>query len=123
MNDQLTKHKYINLETFRKSGIGVRTPVWFIQDDSVIYVRTLADSAKVKRVRKNGQVQIAVCKVDGALLGEWLPAEAREVRDGDLDRKVDHLLDLKYGLTKKMFDLLTGLRGYKSTILEVKARQ
>ena len=24
--------KYLNLETFRKTGIGVRTPVWFAQD-------------------------------------------------------------------------------------------
>jgi len=28
---QFAKAKYLNLETFRKSGIGVRTPVWFAQ--------------------------------------------------------------------------------------------
>ena len=28
---QFAGAKYLNLETFRKTGIGVRTPVWFAQ--------------------------------------------------------------------------------------------
>ena len=31
MVDQFIKQKYLNIETFRKSGIGVKTPVWFAQ--------------------------------------------------------------------------------------------
>jgi len=59
------KQKYLNLETLRKSGVGVRTPVWFVQDGNVLFVRTIADSGKVKRIRNNPQVNIAPCKVDG----------------------------------------------------------
>lgn len=117
---QLAKQQYINLETFRKSGAGVKTPVWFVLDDDVIFVRTIANSGKVKRIRSNAQVKIAPCKVDGALLGEWLPAIAREVRDGDTERKVDRLLDQKYGLMKKMFALASALQGKKYTIIEIK---
>jgi PPOX class probable F420-dependent enzyme len=29
---QFAKAKYLNLETFRKTGAGVRTPVWFAQE-------------------------------------------------------------------------------------------
>ena len=29
---QFAKAKYLNLETFRKTGVGVRTPVWFAQE-------------------------------------------------------------------------------------------
>ena len=29
---QFAKAKYLNLETFRKTGIGVRTPIWFAQE-------------------------------------------------------------------------------------------
>ena len=123
MKAQLTKQTYINLETFRKSGVGVKTPVWFVQDGETIYIRTIADSGKVKRVRNNGQVHIAACKSDGTLLDEWYSAQAREVIDGELDRKVDHLLDVKYGLIKKMFGLVTSLRGGKNTILELKVSQ
>lgn len=118
--DGLNKQQYLNLETFRKSGLGVKTPVWFVQDGDTIYVRTQANAGKVKRIRNNGQVNIAPCKMDGALLGEWFPAQAREVKDSDTDRKVDRLLDQKYGLMKKLFALSAALRGNKYAVLEVK---
>jgi PPOX class probable F420-dependent enzyme len=120
--DQLTQQQYINLETFRKSGVGVNTPVWFVQDGDIIYVRTVANSGKVKRIRNNAQVNIAPCEADGALLGEWVPALARELKDGETDRKVNRLLDKKYGLVKKMFGLVSALQGRKDTILEIKQR-
>jgi hypothetical protein len=121
--DQLNRQPYLNIETFRKNGVGVKTPVWFVQEGDTIFVRTGADSGKVKRIRNNAQVQIAPCKQDGSLLGEWIPAVAREVKDEDTDRKVDRLLDKKYGLMKKMFALMSSWRGQKETILEVKARE
>ena len=75
--ETFSRQQYLNLETFRKSGVGVRTPVWFVQDGETIYVRTIANSGKVKRIRNKGLVNIAPCKVDGALLGDWQPASAR----------------------------------------------
>ena len=29
---QFANAKYFSLETFRKTGVGVRTPVWFAED-------------------------------------------------------------------------------------------
>jgi hypothetical protein len=29
---QFAGAKYLSLETFRRTGIGVRTPIWFAQD-------------------------------------------------------------------------------------------
>jgi PPOX class probable F420-dependent enzyme len=113
--------KYLNIETFRKSGVGVRTPVWFAQDGDILFVRTVANSGKVKRIRNKGQVNIAPCKVNGDLLGDWIPATACEVNDKDIERKADRLLDKKYGLMKKMFALLSALQGRKYTVLEIKA--
>jgi uncharacterized protein len=49
--DQFTGHKFINLETFRKSGVGVRTPVWFAERDGQFFVYTLLNFGKVKRIR------------------------------------------------------------------------
>jgi PPOX class probable F420-dependent enzyme len=121
MLESLARQKYLNIETFRKSGAGVCTPVWFVQDGEILFVRTVANSGKVKRIRNNGQVNIAPCKVDGVLVGEWIPATAREVNDKDIDRKADRLLDKKYGLMKKMFALLSALQGRKYTVLEIKA--
>jgi PPOX class probable F420-dependent enzyme len=94
-----------------------------VQDGDILYVRTVANSGKVKCIRNNGQVNIAPCKADGALLGDWFPATAREVNDADTDRKSDRLLDKKYGLMKKMFALASTLQGRKYTVLEIKERE
>lgn len=114
------RQQYLNLETFRKSGEGVKTPVWFVQDGETIFVRTVANSGKVKRVRNNGKVNIAPCKADGALLGAWVSALAREIKDEETNRKVNNLLNKKYGLLKKIFGLVSALQGHKDTILEIK---
>jgi PPOX class probable F420-dependent enzyme len=119
--DLLNRQQYLNIETFRKSGVGVKTPVWFVQEGDTIFVRTGADSGKVKRIRNNAQVKIVPCKADGTPLGGWMPATARQVKDEDTARKVDRLLDKKYGLMKKMFALMSSWRGRKDTILELKA--
>ena len=117
------KQKYLNLETFRKSGVGVKTPVWFVQEGEVLYVRTIADSYKVKRIRNNPQVKIAPCKMDGKLLGDWIQVEAYEVSGEEIDCKVDRLLDKKYGLMKKLFTIAGGRDGRNNTIIELKVRE
>ncbi len=117
------KQKYLNLETFRKSGVGVRTPVWFVQDGQELYIRTIADSGKVKRIRYNSQVNIAPCKMDGTLLSDWVQAEAREISNQEIDRMVDRLLSKKYGLMKTIFSWTGNRDGRKNTILELKVRE
>lgn len=121
--DQFNRQQYLNLETFRKNGTAVKTPVWFVQEGDTLFVRTVANSGKVKRIRNSGQVNIAACKVDGTLLGEWVPALARELKDEDAGQKVDHLLDKKYGLMKKLFALASTLQRRRYTVLEVKVAE
>jgi PPOX class probable F420-dependent enzyme len=121
--DELQKHQYINLETFRRNGVSMKTPVWFVQEGNTVFVRTDANSGKVKRIRNNSRVNIALCKMDGTLQGEWIAATAREVNDENTDRKVDHLLDQKYGLMKKLFSLTSGRNSQKNTVLELKASE
>lgn len=115
--------KYLNIETFRRNGTGVRTPVWFVQNGEVLYIRTGANSGKVKRIRNNARVNIAPCKMDGTLLGDWVSAVARKLDDESITNKVDHLLGKKYGLMKKLFSLVGGRNGLESTILELKVSE
>jgi PPOX class probable F420-dependent enzyme len=117
---QLDHKQYISLETFRKTGLAVRTPVWFVLDGTTIYVRTEADSGKVKRIRRSGKINIAPCKGNGAVTGSWQSAEARELADAEMVRKVNQMLDKKYGLIKKAFDLFSASRNGKPTVLEIK---
>ena len=51
--DELSKAQYVNLETFRKNGTGVQTPVWVGRDGNELVIFTNGDSYKVKRLRRN----------------------------------------------------------------------
>jgi PPOX class probable F420-dependent enzyme len=100
---QFDGHKYLNLETFKKSGEGVKTPVWFAADpaaslasnDAKLYLYTIGVSGKVKRVRNNPRVRIAPCDMRGNVLGEWVEARAEIVTGEEADRGI-RLLNKKY---------------------------
>lgn len=120
--DKLANQQYLSIETFRKSGVSVKTPVWFVKEGNVLYVRTISDSGKVKRIHNDNNVNVAPCKMDGTVVGEWFPATAQEIKGEDAGQKVDQLLDKKYGLMKKMFSLAASLQGKRYTVLELKMR-
>ncbi|GEM_PF-473431 len=69
--------KYISLTTFRKSGAGVATPVWFGEEDGKLYVMTRSDLGKAKRIRNNPQVRVAPCTIRGTVTGAEIAAMAR----------------------------------------------
>jgi uncharacterized protein len=69
--------KYISLQTFRKNGVGVATPVWFGEDDGKLYVMTRGSMGKSKRIRNNPQVRVAPCTIRGTVTGPDFAATAR----------------------------------------------
>ncbi|GIV71153.1 PPOX class F420-dependent oxidoreductase [Caldilinea sp.] len=97
---------YIALETFRKSGEGVVTPVWVAAENGKLYVWTLADSGKVKRIRNNGRVRIAVSDARGNPKSAWVEARARVLDDPAEDRKQRERLAKKYGWQFQLFNLM-----------------
>jgi uncharacterized protein len=68
---------YISLTTFRKSGAGIATPVWFGEEDGKLYVMTRATMGKTKRIRNNPQVHVAPCTIRGKVTGPEFTATAR----------------------------------------------
>ena len=111
---------YLNLESYRKNGEGMKTPVWFVQDGEVFYVRTVAGSGKVKRVRNNGTVRIVPCEADGNPTGEWSSAQAVEVTDEGTANLVAGLLEEKYGAERvRQFAAGTAARGPRYTVLKI----
>ena len=102
---QFDDQKYISLETFKKNGQGVMTPVWFVLHNGAFYVYTEADSWKVKRIRNNPRVRVAVCNVRGVVKGPWLNGSAALV-EGEERRTADRLLDRKY-LLKVIFKVFS----------------
>jgi uncharacterized protein len=110
---QFAGEKYINLETYRKNGRGVRTPVWFIEgdDDGILYVRTSDDSGKYKRIRNNQSVQMAPCDMRGSVKGKWVKGEAR-IASEDEKLKAFKMLEKKYGMMYKMTRMFTSSKNY-----------
>jgi PPOX class probable F420-dependent enzyme len=106
----LAKAQYIRLTTFRKSGAGVPTPVWFAESGGKLYVFTVGTSGKVKRIRANGRALVAACDGRGVALGPEYAARAR-VLPADQRQFVEELATRKYGLMKRGFDLLHRLNG------------
>lgn len=114
--DVFQKQSYLNLETLRKSGAGVQTPVWFVEDGGFLYVRTMLESGKVKRLRRNPQVKVAPCDMRGVLKGQWQSALAVVLADPKVDTRIEHLLLRKYGLMKRLFDFRIGAKPVMATI-------
>lgn len=74
---EIQGQKYICLTTFRKSGVGVGTPVWFAGRDDKLYVKTRIDSGKSKRIRNNPNVRVAACNIRGKVAGPEFAGRAR----------------------------------------------
>jgi PPOX class probable F420-dependent enzyme len=117
--------KYLNLETFRQSGAGVRTPVWFAAAPGAdgamrLYVYSAADAGKVKRIRHTGAVRIAPCTASGTITGGWVEARAGFVTGNELDQGM-RLLNRKYWPWKSLLDILARLRpGAKRVLIEIR---
>jgi len=119
---QFAGAKYLNLETFRKTGIGVRTPVWFAQDVwrsiIVFYIYSEADAGKVKRIRNNPKVRVAPCTMRGDIRGAWVDGRARICEDDEVTHD-QQLLTQKYGLPKIVGDFFSRLMRHKQTVIAV----
>ena len=114
---QLGDQKYISRETFKKNGQGVKTPVWFVLHNDALYVYSEADSWKVKRLRNNPRVRVAVCNVRGKVKGPWLDATASIV-EGDDRFAADRLLDRKYFL-KVIINLLSRINRHERAMIKI----
>jgi hypothetical protein len=109
--------KYIALETFKKNGEGVKTPVWFVLHDGAFYIYTEADSWKVKRIRNNPRVRVAVSDMRGNVKGSWSEGTAAII-DGEERLEADKLLDQKYFL-KKLFNFLSKINRHKRAMIKI----
>ncbi|HMD08142.1 MAG TPA: PPOX class F420-dependent oxidoreductase [Candidatus Acidoferrum sp.] len=104
--------KYLSLETFKKNGEGVKTPVWFAADprtdlsgdEARLYIYTIGNTGKVKRIHNNPRVGIAPCTMRGELLGEWIDARA-EIVTGEEGAYGMGLLNKKYFPWKQLLGI------------------
>ncbi len=98
---QLVGQKHLAIESYRKSGEAVRTPVWFIEKDGTLFVRTDGDTGKAKRIRGNPRIRIAPCTMRGKPKGDWINAEAQFAGEEEAE-KAYKLLKEKYGMQYRL---------------------
>ena len=119
--NEISGAQYIALETFRKNGTGVVTPVWQTPENGKLYVWTEANSWKVKRIRNNGRVRVAASDARGTPDSDWVEAQASVLESEAIFRAQNGRMVAKYGLFFRFFQLVYKLRGRKAAVLEISA--
>jgi PPOX class probable F420-dependent enzyme len=114
--DALFPGRYLSVTSFRRDGMGVATPVWFVSDGSRLFALTDAHSAKVRRIRRDPQVLVAPCRANGKLLRSEPLVGHAEVMTAteDLERVQELLMDrykISYRVVMFFYRLGRRLRG------------
>ena len=103
--------KYIAVETFRKNGEGVKTPVWTVPKDGKLLVWTQGDSWKVKRARNNPRVRVAKCDMRGNIEGPWVEGVVSSISDEkDVKKMMARRLRRKYPFMVAFVSLVAFVR-------------
>jgi PPOX class probable F420-dependent enzyme len=108
----LDGERYINLETFRKDGSGVKTPVWAATLAGKLVVTTDGTSHKVKRLRNDPKIRAAACDARGNVRGPWHGGTAR-ILDAAEIAEAESALARKYGFQYALLNVLSTIAGRK----------
>jgi len=110
MLEQFSKQKYINLETYKRDSTSVKTPVWFVIDNDLIYIITRESTGKVKRLKNNQNVRVVPCSFKGEIKNEWVNGKAQKVTGSEADNVIK-LRKKKYGFAVRLSGLFTSQKG------------
>ena len=110
--------EFLLLTTFRKSGQPVGTPIWFVQLDDGLYCKTGQATGKVKRIGHTPRVTLGPCDRRGRPEGPAVPATA-SLLPASRGPEIEAALNRRYGLFKKVIDLVLWVRGVRPAYLRM----
>ena len=87
--------RFVSLTTFRRSGEGVATPLWFARGHGCLYMVTHATSGKVRRLALNPDVEVARCTSAGRVTGPSYAGRALII-SGDESRTAARAISRRY---------------------------
>lgn len=117
---KISNNKYINIESYKKNGSYVRTPVLFVNKDDKIYFRTNKKSGKIKRIKNNSSIKFTPCNINGKVKDmQWKEGYAK-IANTDVMVTIDRLFGQKYGIINKFLKLLYKIRKLDLVLVEVK---
>jgi uncharacterized protein len=99
-----TNARYLNLGTFRKTGLRVDTPVWFASHNGAFYVLSNNQAGKIKRLKNSRRCVIAPCTFVGTATGPWQESEGELVNSADEISAAHAALKKKYGWQMLLLD-------------------
>ena len=109
--DQLAAERYVSLATFRRNGNAVSTPMWAAAVNGKLYSVTNGGSIKMKRLKANDHIRLAVCDARGNVRGEWVDGHGRRVEDPAITQLAQRALEKKYGWQATILKFFSTLAG------------
>ena len=108
--NEIKSEKCISLETYRKNNQPVKTPVWFVVKNNLIYVITRSETGKVKRLQNDLKVKFATCTARGKITGKWFSGVV-EILSEEETEEISKLRDKKYGFMAKIAKFFSKTKG------------
>jgi uncharacterized protein len=96
MFHQLEDERFVSVQTFRRDGGAVATPVWFALVEGGFVFGTHADSGKIRRIRSNPSVRFAAANYRGLERAEYTNGVA-SILEADEVVAAEAALADKYG--------------------------
>ena len=116
---ELARHKTISLETRKRDGSWVATPVSLATAGDRLFFKSYRQSGKAKRLRNFSEVRAAPCTAMGKVIGEALPGEARLLDESD-SRTARTLLRRRHPILHGMLvPVIHRVKGYRTQFYEL----
>ncbi len=117
--EPLVRQRTILLTTYRRDGTPVGTPVHVAVEGDRAFVRTWDTTGKLKRIRRNPEVEICPSTVGGRPTGATIRARAR-VLEGEESAHAGRMLARKYPVLHGfLIPLVHRLRGNETIHIEL----
>lgn len=118
--EPLVRQGTILLTTYRRDGTPVGTPVHVAVEGDRAFVRTWDTTWKLKRIRRNPEVEIRPSTLGGRPTGPAIRARAR-VLDGEESAHAGRMLARKYPVVHgHLIPLVHRLRGNETVHIELR---
>jgi len=110
--------RFIDLVTFRRTGVPVGTPVLFIPDGERLFVRTARGSGKLKRLAHTARVEVTPSDQKGHHRGATLQGTAR-VLPAEVVAPMLARLHARYRIAGPLFSFIRRVRHQDDVIIEI----
>ena len=122
MSADLDNAKYVSFTSYKKDGTTVSLPVWVVPFEGGYAFTTDPGAFKVKRVRRDARVSLAVCSIRGKVSPDAVTySGAAVILEGEDSNRVARAIQKKYRIGYTLITLqsrLNRLRGKESHAAE-----